>query len=122
MKWRHTSGFNVDNSVCIGRDDEVGITNLVQYIIRSPFFTSKISYYDANGMVVYYITYHHPLTPIENSRQDQVPKSGSVLDVRSPFRVKGDRRIRTVSSAFGIIGPVSICLRVPTGKRILSQL
>ena len=53
MKWRHTSGFSVDNSVCIARDDEVGITNLAQYIIRSPFSTSKISYNDDTGMVVY---------------------------------------------------------------------
>ena len=35
IKWRHTSGFSVDNSVCISRDDEVGIINLAQYIIRS---------------------------------------------------------------------------------------
>ena len=41
MKWRHTSGFSVDNSVCIARDDEVGVTNLAQYIIRSPFSISK---------------------------------------------------------------------------------
>jgi len=25
MKWRHTSGFSVDNSVCIARDDDAGI-------------------------------------------------------------------------------------------------
>lgn len=53
MKWRHTSGFSVDNSVCIARDDEAGITNLAQYIIRSPFSTNKISYNDDTGMVVY---------------------------------------------------------------------
>ena len=53
MKWRHTSGFSVDNSVSIARDDDVGITNLAQYIIRSPFSIKKISYNDSTGMVVY---------------------------------------------------------------------
>jgi len=53
MKWRHTSGFSVDNSVCIARDNEAGITNLAQYIIRSPFSINKISYNDDAGMVVY---------------------------------------------------------------------
>ncbi len=53
MKWRHTSGFSVDNSVCIARDDEAGITNLALYIIRSPFSTNKISYNDETGIVVY---------------------------------------------------------------------
>ena len=32
---------------------ETGITNLAQYIIRSPFSTNKISYNDDTGMVVY---------------------------------------------------------------------
>ncbi len=53
MKWRHTSGFSVDNSVCIARDDEIGITSLAQYIIRSPFSTSKINYNENTGMVTY---------------------------------------------------------------------
>jgi len=53
MKWRHTSGFSVDNSVCLARNDEAGITNLAQYIIHSPFSTQKISYNDDSGMVVY---------------------------------------------------------------------
>ena len=44
MEWRHTSGFSVDYSVCIARDDEVGITNLAQYIICSSFSANKISY------------------------------------------------------------------------------
>ena len=36
MKWRHTSGFSVDNSVCIVRNDEAGITNLApSYIFNS---------------------------------------------------------------------------------------
>ncbi len=53
VTWRHTSGFSVDNSVCIARNDEAGITSLAQYIIRSPFSTKKISYNDDTGMVVY---------------------------------------------------------------------
>jgi len=45
--------FSVDNSVCIGRDDEAGITDLAQYIIHSPFSTKKISYNDDTGMVIH---------------------------------------------------------------------
>ncbi|MEA3467092.1 MAG: hypothetical protein U9R57_02580 [Thermodesulfobacteriota bacterium] len=43
----------MDNSVCIARDDEIGITNLAQYIIRSPFSTGKINYNENTGMVTY---------------------------------------------------------------------
>jgi hypothetical protein len=32
MKWRHTSGFSVHNSVRIAAKDETGITNLAQHI------------------------------------------------------------------------------------------
>lgn len=53
LKWRHTSGFSVDNSVNIARDDQAGITSLAQYIIRIPFSTKKISYNDDSGMLVY---------------------------------------------------------------------
>jgi hypothetical protein len=53
MKWRHSSGFSVNNSVRIARDDENGITNLAQYIIRSPFSVSKINYNENSGMVTY---------------------------------------------------------------------
>ncbi len=53
MKWRHTSGFSVDNSVRIARDDETGITNLAQYIIRSPFSLTKLNYNHKTGMVIY---------------------------------------------------------------------
>ena len=51
MKWCHTSGFNVDNSVNIARDDDKGITSLAQYIICSPFSTKKITYNGNSGMV-----------------------------------------------------------------------
>jgi len=54
MKWRHNSGFSVDNSVRISRDDETGITNLAQYIIRSPFSTAKLTYNNDTGMVIYH--------------------------------------------------------------------
>ena len=53
MKWNHTSGFNVDNSVRIARGDEKGITALAQYIIRNPFSLDKLSYNQDTGMVVY---------------------------------------------------------------------
>jgi len=53
MWWRHTSGFSVDNSVCIARGDDKGGTNLAQYIIRSSFSTNKITYNDDSGMVIY---------------------------------------------------------------------
>ncbi len=53
MKWRHTSGFSVDNSVRISLDDPQGLTALAQYIIRSPFSLSKLTYNEESGMVVY---------------------------------------------------------------------
>ena len=53
MKWRHTSGFSVHNSVRIAAKDETGITNLAQYIMRSPFSTAKLNYNSSTGMVTY---------------------------------------------------------------------
>ena len=53
MKWQHTSGFNVDNSVHIARVDDKGVTALAQYIIRNPFSLDKLSYNQETGMVVY---------------------------------------------------------------------
>jgi Putative transposase len=53
MKWKHTSGFNVDNSVRIVRGDEKGVTALAQYIIRNPFSLDKLSYNQKTDMVVY---------------------------------------------------------------------
>jgi hypothetical protein len=44
LKWRHTSGFSVDNSVLIARDDQDGKTAVAQYILRNPFSASKITY------------------------------------------------------------------------------
>jgi Putative transposase len=53
MKWNHTSGFNVDNSVRIAKDDQVGLSNLAQYIIRNPFSLVKLTYNNSTGMVTY---------------------------------------------------------------------
>ncbi len=53
LKWRHTSGFSVDNCVRIARDDHKGQTAVAQYILRSPFSAGKITYTSSSGMVVY---------------------------------------------------------------------
>lgn len=53
MKWRHTSGFSVDNGVRIARDDHKGQTAVAQYILRNPFSVSKIKYTAHTGMVIY---------------------------------------------------------------------
>ena len=53
IKWRHTSDFSVDNSVRLARDDKIGITNLAQYIMRSPFSLAKLNNNHENGMVLY---------------------------------------------------------------------
>jgi hypothetical protein len=36
MKWRH-SGFSINNSVRIARDDEKGRESVAKYILRNPF-------------------------------------------------------------------------------------
>ena len=53
MKWNHTSGFNVNNSVRIEKGDQAGLTNLAQYIIRNPFSLAKLTYNNSTGMVTY---------------------------------------------------------------------
>lgn len=53
MKWNHNSGFNVDNSVRIAKDDQVGLTNLAQYVIRNPFSLTKLTYNSNTAMVTY---------------------------------------------------------------------
>ncbi|MCB2182707.1 MAG: transposase zinc-binding domain-containing protein [Desulfobulbaceae bacterium] len=53
MKWRFTSGFSVDNSVRIAKDDRKGQTAVAQYILRSPFSSGKITYTSSTGMVIY---------------------------------------------------------------------
>lgn len=37
MCWRHVSGFNIHNEVRISPNDEKGMENLAQYIIRNTF-------------------------------------------------------------------------------------
>jgi len=59
LKWRHTSGFSVDNSVRIKKGDSKGLTALAQYIIRSPFSLSKLRYHEDSGMVTYHSKMSH---------------------------------------------------------------
>ena len=53
MKWRHTSGFNVHNEVRIQLEDEQGIENLSQYIIRNTFSLEKLKYKEGDSLVIY---------------------------------------------------------------------
>lgn len=53
MKWRYTSGFNVHNEVRIKPDDEKGIENLSQYIIRNTFSLEKLKYGEGDSSVIY---------------------------------------------------------------------
>lgn len=53
MTWRHVSGFNVHNQVRIKPDDEKGIENLSQYIIRNTFSLEKLKYEERTAPVIY---------------------------------------------------------------------
>ncbi len=53
MKWRHTSGFSVHNEVRIKPDDDKGIENLSQYIIRNSFSLEKLKYEEGDSSVIY---------------------------------------------------------------------
>jgi hypothetical protein len=53
MKWQHTSGFNVHNEVRIRPNDDKGIQNLSQYIIRNTFSLEKLKYVDGETSVIY---------------------------------------------------------------------
>lgn len=53
MSWRHTSGFSVHNKMRIKPDDEKGIENLSQYIIRNTFSLAKLGYNDGTPTVIY---------------------------------------------------------------------
>lgn len=53
MFWRHVSGFNVHNEVRIKPDDEKGMENLSQYIIRNTFSLEKLKYNDGDTWVIY---------------------------------------------------------------------
>jgi len=53
LKWRHSSGFNVHNEVRIKPEDETGIENLSQYIIRNAFSLEKVKYEEGDSSVIY---------------------------------------------------------------------
>ena len=53
MSWRHVSGFNVHNEVRIKPDDDKGIENLSQYIIRNSFSLGKLMYEEGDSSVIY---------------------------------------------------------------------
>ncbi len=53
MSWWHTSGFSVHNKVRIKPDDEKGIENLSQYMIRNTFALEKLRYNEETSSVIY---------------------------------------------------------------------
>jgi hypothetical protein len=53
MKWRHTSGFSVHNEVRIKPDDDKGIENLSQYIIRNTFSLEMLKYEEGDSSAIY---------------------------------------------------------------------
>ncbi len=53
MKWRYTSGFSVHNEVRIKPDDDKGIENISQYIIRNSFSLEKLKYEEGDSSVIY---------------------------------------------------------------------
>ena len=68
MKWRHTSGFNVHNGVRIKPEDEQGIENFSQYIIRNAFSLEKLKYEEGDSSVIY----RSKMTHGKNKRNFQV--------------------------------------------------
>ncbi len=53
LKWRHTSGFSVHNKVRIKPNDDKGIENLSQYIIRNAFSLEKLKFEEGDSSVIY---------------------------------------------------------------------
>ncbi len=53
MSWRHVSGFSVHNQVRIKPDDDQGLENLSQYIIRNAFSLEKLKYEEGDSSVIY---------------------------------------------------------------------
>lgn len=91
MKWNHTSGFNVDNSVRIARGDEKGITALAQYIIRNPFSLDKLSYNRETGMVVY----RSKMTHGKNKKNFSISTGDEfIADITQHIREKGFQLVR----------------------------
>jgi hypothetical protein len=68
MSWRHISGFNVHNEVRIKPNDENGIENLSQYIIRNTFSLGKLKYETGDSSVIY----HSKMSHGKNKRNFQV--------------------------------------------------
>lgn len=53
LKWRHTSGFSVHKEVQIKPDDDKGVENLFQYIIRNAFSLKKLKFEEGDSSVTY---------------------------------------------------------------------
>jgi len=53
VKWHHNSCFSVHHQVRLKPEDEKGIENLSQYIIRNTFSNSKIKYIERSETVLY---------------------------------------------------------------------
>ncbi len=68
LKWRHTSGFSVHNQVRIRPEDDKGIENLSQYIIRNAFSLEKLKYEGGDSSVIY----RSKMTYGKNKRNFQV--------------------------------------------------
>jgi len=52
MAWQRVSGFNIRNEVRIESDDDKGMENLSQYIIRNTFSLEKLKYDDGDTSVI----------------------------------------------------------------------
>jgi len=68
MSWQHVSGFNVHNEVRIKPNDEKGMENLSQYIIRNTFSLEKLRYDTGDSAVIY----RSKMTHGKNKRNFQV--------------------------------------------------
>jgi hypothetical protein len=68
LKWLYTSGFNVHNEVRIKPNDDKGIENLSQYIIRNTFSLENLKYEEGDVSVIY----RSKLTHGKNKRNFQV--------------------------------------------------
>jgi hypothetical protein len=53
LSWQHVSGFNIHNEVRIKPDDEKGMENLSQCIIRNTFSMEKVKYEEGDSSVIY---------------------------------------------------------------------
>ncbi len=68
MSWRHVSGFNIHNQARIKPDDDQGMENLSQYIIRNTFSLEKLIYEAGDKLVIY----RSRMTHGKNKRNFQV--------------------------------------------------